>query len=211
MVYTDVYESELELMNAAMTADNHDLQRDNKQLNALIKDYEQTLETVMSAFRNRAREVQENELAVIRDFESRILSLQDEDSTKRLIASTAQSESLARLSRSFRQFMRSVGGEGPDRPSSDDSPKTEDIESWSVASTGAQWALERDCELARLERENEELRRMIGLEVKDSHVEKKKEPPRPVPSHNNRTLGTALRRAGSAGSFGTSSNICSAN
>jgi len=73
--------------------------------------------------------------------------------------------------------------------------------------------LERDCELARLERENEELRRMIGLEVKDSHVEKKKEPPKPpttVPSHNNRTLGTALGRAGSAGSYGTSSNIRSA-
>lgn len=41
-------------MNIAMTADNHSLQRDNKQLNALIKEYEQTLETVMSSFRNRA-------------------------------------------------------------------------------------------------------------------------------------------------------------
>ena len=155
-------------------------------------------------------------MAVIRDFESRILSLQDEDSTKRLIASTAQSESLARLSRSFRQFMRSVGGEEANRPSSDDSPRTEDFESWSTASTGAQWALERDCELARLERENETLRRMIGVEVEDSHVEKKnaKEPPRPpttVPSHNNRTLGTAFGRAGSAGPYGTSSNMRSAN
>ena len=54
IIYTDVYESELERMNTAMTADNHALQRDNKQLNALIKEYEQTLETVMSAFRNRA-------------------------------------------------------------------------------------------------------------------------------------------------------------
>ena len=50
----DVYDAELEHMNASMTADNHSLQRDNKQLNALIKEYEQTLETVMSAFRNRA-------------------------------------------------------------------------------------------------------------------------------------------------------------
>lgn len=49
-----MYESELERMNVAMTEDNHALQRDNKQLNALIKEYEQTLETVMSAFRNRA-------------------------------------------------------------------------------------------------------------------------------------------------------------
>jgi hypothetical protein len=35
-------------MNAAMTEENHGLQHDNKQLNALIKEYEQTLETLMS-------------------------------------------------------------------------------------------------------------------------------------------------------------------
>jgi DnaJ-domain-containing protein 1 len=44
----EVYESELERMNAAMTADNWSLQHDNKQLNAMIKEYEQTLETLMS-------------------------------------------------------------------------------------------------------------------------------------------------------------------
>ena len=31
-----------------MTAENQSLQYDNKQLNALIKEYEQTLETLMS-------------------------------------------------------------------------------------------------------------------------------------------------------------------
>jgi len=55
------------------------------------------------------REVQENELAVIRDFESRILSLQDEDSTKRIIASTAQSESLARLTTALKEKTSSHG------------------------------------------------------------------------------------------------------
>jgi len=35
-------------MNAAMTLENLGLQHDNKQLNALIKEYEQTLETLMS-------------------------------------------------------------------------------------------------------------------------------------------------------------------
>ncbi|KIM89386.1 hypothetical protein PILCRDRAFT_813313 [Piloderma croceum F 1598] len=204
----DVYESELERMNVVMTEDNHALQQDNKQLNALIKEYEQTLETVMSAFRNRAREVQERELAVIREFESRILSLQDEDSAKRLAASTAQSESLARLSRSFRQFMRSVGGEEVDRPSPDDSPKTEDFESWSVASSSAELALERDCELARLEKENEELRRMLGMNMRDSRAQSSNanEPPT-VPSHDNRTVGTTLARAGSAGPYGTLNNV----
>jgi hypothetical protein len=41
-------------MNTAMSAENQSLQYDNKQLNALIKEYEQTLETLMSTFRNQA-------------------------------------------------------------------------------------------------------------------------------------------------------------
>jgi len=58
-------------MNAAVSAENQMLQHDNKQLSSLVKEYEQTLESVMSqvslfssrvlssikvagAFRNRA-------------------------------------------------------------------------------------------------------------------------------------------------------------
>jgi hypothetical protein len=41
-------------MNAAMAAENQRLQHDNKQLGTLIKEYEQTLESVMSAFRIKA-------------------------------------------------------------------------------------------------------------------------------------------------------------
>ena len=41
-------------MNAQMTAENNTLQNDNKQLNALIKEYEQAVENVMSNFRTRA-------------------------------------------------------------------------------------------------------------------------------------------------------------
>lgn len=41
-------------MNAQMSADNLALQNDNKQLSALIKEYEQTLESLMTTFRNRA-------------------------------------------------------------------------------------------------------------------------------------------------------------
>lgn len=42
------YDAEVENMNTIMTAENQSLQHDNKQLNALIKEYEQTLETLMS-------------------------------------------------------------------------------------------------------------------------------------------------------------------
>ena len=48
------YDSELERMNADLANENQGLQYDNKQLNALLKEYEQTLDNVMSSFRKRA-------------------------------------------------------------------------------------------------------------------------------------------------------------
>lgn len=50
----DVYDVELERMNASLAAENQGLLHDNKQLGVLIKEYEQTLESVMGAFRTRA-------------------------------------------------------------------------------------------------------------------------------------------------------------
>lgn len=50
----DVYDAELERMNTSLAAENQGLLHDNKQLGALIKEYEQTLESVMGAFRTRA-------------------------------------------------------------------------------------------------------------------------------------------------------------
>ena len=41
-------------MNLQMSAENLGLQNDNKQLNTLIKEYEQTLEGLMTTFRTRA-------------------------------------------------------------------------------------------------------------------------------------------------------------
>lgn len=41
-------------MNAAIVIENQTLQHENKQLNGLLKEYETTLETVMTKFRNQA-------------------------------------------------------------------------------------------------------------------------------------------------------------
>lgn len=49
-----MYEAELERMSASMIEENQTLQNDNRQLNALIREYEQTLENVMDQFRKRA-------------------------------------------------------------------------------------------------------------------------------------------------------------
>lgn len=48
------YDAALERMNGQMSSENNALLNDNKQLGALIKEYEQTLESVMAAFRFRA-------------------------------------------------------------------------------------------------------------------------------------------------------------
>lgn len=44
------YEGELDRINSAMISENMSLQHDNKQLNGLIKEYEQTLDTLMSKY-----------------------------------------------------------------------------------------------------------------------------------------------------------------
>jgi len=157
----EAYDAELERMNAAMSAENHSLQYDSKQLHGLIREYEQTLETLMTTFRNRARDVQERELSLIREYESKLLSREEENATQDLATSTAVSESLARISHFLRQFLRTLGGEdvSPQQQTGDDERGGD---AWTDAAA-AHLALERECELARLERENEELRRMVDV------------------------------------------------
>jgi len=46
--HSEEYDAEVERMNKSMIAENQGLQHDNKQLNTLIKEYEQTLENLMS-------------------------------------------------------------------------------------------------------------------------------------------------------------------
>ncbi|KAL0960999.1 hypothetical protein HGRIS_005992 [Hohenbuehelia grisea] len=189
----DAYDSELERMNIAISSENLGLQHDNKQLNALIKEFETTLETLMTNFRNKAQGVQERELSLIREYETKLLALEEDNVTQDLATTTAMSESLARLSHVLRQVLRLQGGEEPEPnptgptdtsavsgpvpgPSTQPDPSTsapgtenmeyfdEDREPWtSISAAGAGHALEREIELSRLEKENEELRRMLGL------------------------------------------------
>ncbi|KAJ3551535.1 hypothetical protein NM688_g4644 [Phlebia brevispora] len=92
----DDYNAELERMNIQMSAENVALQNDNKQLNALIKEYEQTLENLMTTFRNRANEVQQRELSIMREYERKILARETEELSKQLDRDTAFSASLGR-------------------------------------------------------------------------------------------------------------------
>jgi len=146
-------------MNSTMSAENQGLQHDNRQLNALIKEYEQTLETLMTTFRNRAHEVQERELNLTREYESALIAKETEVMSEDLNSNMALSASFSRLGQNLRKTMRALNGE--------ESPDGEDGGDL-AAVMAADWALERESELARLERENAELRRMVGIEVNSS-------------------------------------------
>ncbi|EMD40289.1 hypothetical protein CERSUDRAFT_110893, partial [Gelatoporia subvermispora B] len=200
------YEAELERMTTAMIADNQALQNDNRQLNALIREYEQALEKVMNSFRTRAYEIQEHELSLMRAYESAIVQRETEMLSVALDESNARDARLGRLGRLLRAVLRKTNGEdvracealtsasssrilSHERASSSSSSSSNSL-SESAPSEGtqssesqdmsaeldaeiadeddperrlaaAEWSLERECELARLQRENEELRRLL--------------------------------------------------
>ncbi|KAF5360729.1 hypothetical protein D9756_004782 [Leucocoprinus leucothites] len=156
------YEAELERMNAGIAAENQALQHDNKQLSSLIKEYEQTLESVMSAFRNRARDVQERELSLIREYETKLLSREEENATQELVANTALSASLSRLSNVLRGLLRTESGEDDEVPPPERTKEEEEEEPWNTA-LAAEYSMEREIELARLQAENEQLKQMLGI------------------------------------------------
>ncbi|KAG7088561.1 hypothetical protein E1B28_012542 [Marasmius oreades] len=169
----EAYDAELERMNAAIALENQTLQHDNKQLNTLIKEYEQTMDTLMTQFRNKAQDVQEHELSLIKEYETKLLALEETNATRDLGTSTAISDSLARISRLLRRCLRAQGGEcvfeaaesgAADEELEEVTRSIYEREPWlSQDATQAERALEREIELARLEKENEELRRMLGL------------------------------------------------
>ncbi|KAL4081095.1 hypothetical protein J3A83DRAFT_4085109 [Scleroderma citrinum] len=168
----EVFDAELERMNISLAAENQTLQHDNKQLGVLIREYEQTLESVMSAFRTRARDVQEHELALIRDYESKLLAKESENLLRTLTTSTSESASLGRISNALRNMMRLLNGEDTQTanvPSSPDITHNSTVEQFEFdGGVLEDRALEQEIELAQLERENAVLRRMLGLELRES-------------------------------------------
>jgi len=196
----DEYDAELERMNVVMSAENQGLQHDNKQLNALIKEYEQTLETLMTTFRNRAHEVQEHEINLIRDYESALIAKETEVMSEDLSANMVFSASLSRLGQNLRNTMRTLSGEEPPEVVGD-----------LAAVTAADWALERETELARLEKENCELRKMLGVDVDKSPTVEQQQFPIAPDSSRTTAFPSIIRNqrrilggpSGTVGPYGT--------
>lgn len=171
-------------MNAALIIENQQLQQENKQLSSLLKEYEQTLETVMAKFRSQAvrcssstanfslptlhpqHASQQHELTLTRHYETLLISREAQGTTAELTTSTAYSQSISRLSDLLRHALRSLNGEDPtSSPSAEDEPSLSDDNAPGYAGTSGRedWALEREAEVVRLELENEELRRLLGI------------------------------------------------
>ncbi|KAI0718903.1 hypothetical protein C8T65DRAFT_637311 [Cerioporus squamosus] len=178
----EVFESELERHNAHIIIENHALLQENKQLSALLKEYEETMETVMSKFRNHAFAAQQHELTMTRHYETLLQSL-DTSLVQNNFANNADAtESLYRLAQHLRSLMRAMNGEDPDSPapqplnshdpsssssssSSSSHPSIPTSEEVNALLTSREdWAVEREFEIARLEQENEALRRMLGID-----------------------------------------------
>lgn len=117
------------------------------------------------------RDVQEHELALIREYEARLLAKESENLLRALSSTTTESISLGRISATLRSLLRVLNGEDVPCPSSS-SPLPETNHSPSDDFAFGQredddGALERECELSRLERENALLRRLLGLDVRE--------------------------------------------
>ena len=102
-------------------------------------------------------EIQEQELELIRKYEAALLTKEAEQLTEDLDANMAFSSSISTLGKNLRKALRALDGE--------DTPESGDERDDMAALAASEWALDRECELARLEKENAELRRMLGLEV----------------------------------------------
>jgi len=213
------FESEVERMNAALVIENQQLQHENKQLNVVLKEYEQTLETVMSKFRSQAHAAQQHELTLTRHYESLLMSRESSSLNQDLTSSTKLSASLSRLSSLIRKAIRANAGEDPEESDPFSLPGTmidpvtgelvtssegggssmmsstrssEDSDYPVTLNDGEDWALERESEINRLEKENEELRKLLGIDAANaSTVGATDEEWAGIEPHARRTTGAA--------------------
>ncbi|KAF8743673.1 hypothetical protein AX14_001205 [Amanita brunnescens Koide BX004] len=186
---SEIFESELERKNAQLIIENQSLLHEHKQLNTLLKEYETTLETVMSKFRNHSLAAQRHELTLTRHYETLIHTRETQAQSSDMTYSLQTVQSLHRIAFLLRGLLKSLNGEDwnqcdaiyPDseNDASDghdmhlihgheantlpaiDLTELEEL----VDKLGDDWALQREIEILRLERENEELRRMLKIDA----------------------------------------------
>ncbi|KLO20602.1 hypothetical protein SCHPADRAFT_897868 [Schizopora paradoxa] len=166
----ETFESELERQNAQIVIDNQTLQQENRQLSSLLKEFEQTLETVMAKFRNHAYAAQQHEMTLTKHYEALLLSRETASMNIDLNTSAHISTSIQRLSHFLRLLLRSLSGDDPNADDDDIDTSTMNIDALLDAEGPDDWVLEREIEIARLTKENEELRRVLGIDAESAHA-----------------------------------------
>ncbi|KAG8831398.1 hypothetical protein FRC17_003224 [Serendipita sp. 399] len=176
----ELFDSEIERSTVAQIIENRSLLQENRQLASLLSEYEQTLDTVMTKFRQHTQSAIEKELALRRHYEGLLASNEGQPSTQTYNLFTL-SHSLQRLKMYLQLAAKSESGASIDpavidkigplsQPAVGDGQEG-DLEALARSleeaeldeDEGLDWVAEREAEIERLEKENTELRRRLGI------------------------------------------------
>ncbi|UZJ57424.1 hypothetical protein CBS101457_006744 [Exobasidium rhododendri] len=108
------FESDLEKLNSQLVVENQSLSHENKQMNMLLREYENTLESVMAKFRSFSHATQQHTLSLTSHYETLLASDAHRTESTALHESTSFSNTLAHLGGLVRLALREVEGEGVD-------------------------------------------------------------------------------------------------
>jgi hypothetical protein len=114
------FESDLEKINASLVMENHTLAHENKQVNVLLREYEQTLEQIMTKFRSFSHATQQHTLALTSHYETLLANNVYDVASAELSINTSFSEHLTKLGGLVRQALRETDGEAASDAGNDD-------------------------------------------------------------------------------------------
>ncbi|KAF9654168.1 hypothetical protein BDM02DRAFT_3157776 [Thelephora ganbajun] len=217
------FESERERTNAATVIENHALVQENRQLSLLLKEYEHAMENIMNKFRSYTVAAQQHESNIVRHYET-LLTQESQPTRPDFINPAATAMPLFHLSHNLRALVYAIAGRPePDTPGQEDASEEEakadgnptenpqDIESDEALLAlieNHDWMVDRETEIQRLETENEQLRKMLGIDEASAReygllADEERERDRYLSSGSSSSLST--RSTSTSTSFSSSS------
>ncbi|KAI9462297.1 hypothetical protein BJY52DRAFT_1116177, partial [Lactarius psammicola] len=154
-------ESELERTNAQIIIENHTLQQENKQLSLLLKEYEQTMETIMTKFRSHTVAAQQHQVSLT-DYYDLLLAHEPLPPAEPANNPTLNI-ALHRLNRALQAALHSIGEPEPELGPEPESESEPEQEQEPEPAPEVDWAEARELEIARLGSENARLRALLGI------------------------------------------------
>lgn len=103
-------------------------------------------------------------MTLTRHYETLLQSREATTANNELVNSAHVTTSLQRLQQNLRLLLRSLHGEEPENWQDDQDKSLEELGGFLEDNVREDWALEREREIARIEKENEELRKILGID-----------------------------------------------